>query len=90
MIDIFEDNENEPTIQDNPPQGYDPSPKTRKQMERLLSEEKAQQGRNWAYYENLRKTDPAKYWHPRTQVQMHRDSDALGKAFEPSEEDDNG
>jgi hypothetical protein len=60
------------------------------QIEHLLSEEKAQRARNWEYYETLRKTDPAKYWHPRTQVQMHRDSDALGKAFEPSEEDANG
>jgi len=69
---------------------YTPSPETRRHIEKLVSEEKAQKSRDWAYYENLRNTDPAKYWLPKTQVQMHRDAEALGKAFEPSEREANG
>lgn len=38
--------------------------------------------RTWSYYQNLRKTDPAKYRDPQTQVQMHKDYLELGTAFE--------
>ena len=82
--DLFPDNPpNDYTPADNP---YTPTPKTRKQIEKILSDEKAQKGRTWEYYENLRRTEPAKYWMPKTQVQLHRDADALGKTFEPFDE----
>lgn len=38
--------------------------------------------RDWDYYEGLRKKDPALYWEPRTQDQMHKDHMDLGEAFE--------
>jgi hypothetical protein len=68
---------------------YKPSLSTRKQIEKLLSEEKALQGKPWSYWENLRKTDPAEYWKPKNQVTMHHAAEALGPDFNDLE-DTNG
>lgn len=38
--------------------------------------------RTWSYYQNLKKTKPAEYWDPKTQLQKDRDYMTLGKAFE--------
>lgn len=37
--------------------------------------------RDWNYYQDLKKKNPTEYWAPKTQLQMHRDADALGDAF---------
>lgn len=37
--------------------------------------------RDWNYYENLKTTNLKQYWDPKTQLQMHRDAEALGDAF---------
>lgn len=37
--------------------------------------------RDWAYYENMRKSDPVKYNNPKTQLQIIDDAVALGTAF---------
>lgn len=39
------------------------------------------QKRDYMFYENLRKADPAKYWEPKTQVQMVKDAEELGASF---------
>lgn len=38
--------------------------------------------RTWAWYQNLKKSDPKKYLDPKTNVQMHNDALALGAEFE--------
>lgn len=38
--------------------------------------------RTWNYYQDLKKKDSAKYWDPKTQLQMHRDAETLGSSFE--------
>lgn len=38
--------------------------------------------RDWNFYENMRKTNPSDYKDPKTQLQMHRDAEALGDAFD--------
>lgn len=38
--------------------------------------------RTWTYYQNLKATDPKKYFDPKTTVQMHQDYAALGDSFE--------
>lgn len=40
------------------------------------------QKRTWSFYQDMKAKDPAKYWDPKTQLQMHRDSEQLGSAFE--------
>lgn len=40
------------------------------------------QKRTWSWYQNLKKSDPTTYWSAPTQLQMHKDSDQLGAAFE--------
>lgn len=37
--------------------------------------------RDWAYYEEMRKTDPSKYYNPKTQLQIIDDARDLGDAF---------
>jgi hypothetical protein len=37
--------------------------------------------RTWSYYEKMRKTEPYKYFDPKTQNQMFKDATALGAAF---------
>jgi hypothetical protein len=37
--------------------------------------------RNMAFYQKMRKEDPARYRDPKTTVQMHKDAIALGEAF---------
>ena len=41
-----------------------------------------QKKRTWAYYQELKKTDPKSYYDPKTNVQMERDYVALGSEFE--------
>jgi hypothetical protein len=43
--------------------------------------------RDWAYYQELKNTDPKTYWKPETQNQMHLDAAVLGNAFETSDWD---
>lgn len=38
--------------------------------------------RTWNYYQALKAKEPTKYWDPKTQLQMHKDSEVLGSAFE--------
>lgn len=38
--------------------------------------------RTWSYYQELKKNSPNDYWSPKTQLQMHKDSETLGSAFE--------
>lgn len=38
--------------------------------------------RTWSWYQQLKKDNPTKYWEPKTTVQMHKDYEALGQAFE--------
>lgn len=40
-----------------------------------------QQDRTWAWYQNLKKTDPKTYLDPKTSVQMHNDAIRLGERF---------
>lgn len=40
------------------------------------------QKRDWTFYQNLKKENPSLYWEPKTQYQMHQDSQKLGDAFE--------
>lgn len=37
--------------------------------------------RDWNYYQSLKAKSPNEYWAPKTQLQMHRDADALGEKF---------
>lgn len=37
--------------------------------------------RDWNFYEAMKKSNPTEYWAPKTQLQMHRDADALGDRF---------
>jgi hypothetical protein len=37
--------------------------------------------RDWNFYQDLKKKNPTEYWAPKTQLQMHRDAEALGDAF---------
>lgn len=37
--------------------------------------------RDWDFYEKMRLDKPDVYWDPKTQVQMHKDAQELGKAF---------
>jgi hypothetical protein len=37
--------------------------------------------RDWKYYENLRKEKPEVYYSPKTQIQLHKDAEALGSKF---------
>lgn len=37
--------------------------------------------RDWTFYEEMRKTDPAKYHNPKTQLQIIEDAKDLGEAF---------
>lgn len=37
--------------------------------------------RTWSYYEKMRKTEPTKYFDPKTQDQMFKDATSLGEAF---------
>lgn len=37
--------------------------------------------RDWNFYQNMKAKNPKEYWAPKTQLQMHRDADALGDAF---------
>lgn len=39
------------------------------------------QKRDWTFYQNMKSTNPKEYWAPKTQLQMHRDAEALGDAF---------
>lgn len=38
--------------------------------------------RTWNYYQELKAKNPNDYWSPKTQLQMHKDSEQLGAAFE--------
>jgi len=38
--------------------------------------------RNWDYYQNMKDTNPKKYYDPKTNVEMHRDMLSLGDSFE--------
>lgn len=38
--------------------------------------------RTWSWYQAEKAKNPKWYWEPQTQLQMHRDADALGDAFE--------
>src|SRR6185312_4472040 len=40
------------------------------------------QKRTWNFYQDMKRKDPTKYWDPKTQLQMHRDAESLGNAFE--------
>lgn len=40
-----------------------------------------QQDRTWAWYQNLKKSDPKTYHDPKTSVQMHNDAIRLGERF---------
>lgn len=40
------------------------------------------QKRTWNYYQDLKTKNPNLYWSPKTQLQMHKDSEQLGPAFE--------
>jgi hypothetical protein len=40
------------------------------------------QKRTWSYYQDMKTKNPKQYWDPKTQVQMHKDADSLGDAFE--------
>lgn len=37
--------------------------------------------RDWNFYQSLKAKNPTEYWAPKTQLQMHRDADALGEKF---------
>lgn len=38
--------------------------------------------RTWSWYQDLKAKNPAEYWSPKTQLQMHKDAETLGNAFE--------
>jgi hypothetical protein len=57
------------------------SPKIQKQLDKLLADEEAQNKRTWAYYQELKKTNPKLYLDPKISVQMDKDAIALGDAF---------
>lgn len=44
--------------------------------------QKPEQQRTWAYYQELRKTNPKLFYDAKTNVQMQKDYQALGQAFE--------
>jgi hypothetical protein len=37
--------------------------------------------RTWSWYQNLKRTDPKRYFDPKTNVEMHNDAQRLGDAF---------
>src|SRR5579872_326944 len=37
--------------------------------------------RDWNWYQDMKAKNPKQYWDPKTQLQMHRDAEALGAAF---------
>ncbi|UGY05084.1 hypothetical protein [Bradyrhizobium quebecense] len=73
MNDILDTNLINPT--------YNPSPKTAKQVQALLSEDEAQKTRTWSYYKKLKEKNPLLYLDPTIQRQMNSDATALGHAF---------
>jgi hypothetical protein len=85
---MFEEDNNELIHTDTTTDEYRPSPAVQKQILKLMSDEKAQRARTWSYYENIRQTDPTKYWSPKMQGQMHKDATALGEAFDDGEAND--
>ena len=37
--------------------------------------------RDWNFYQDMKAKNSKQYWDPKTQLQMHRDAEALGEAF---------
>jgi hypothetical protein len=83
---MFEDNTNQnlyPDLIDNHPEPqstYDQE--LEHKIQRLRNEAEVQKQRTWSFYQNLKASDPRKYWLPKTQAQMHKDSAKLGDKFE--------
>jgi hypothetical protein len=61
------------------PDGFQAPPQTQRRGDSFAP---STPKRTWAYYQNLKKTDPKTYLNPKTQVQMHEDYLKLGKEFE--------
>lgn len=57
---------------------YSPPPKSSSRSDSFAPRT---QKKNWAFYEDLRKTKPSVYWEPKTINQMHEDRKALGADF---------
>jgi hypothetical protein len=57
------------------------SPKIQRVIDKLVSDEKEQNQRTWAYYQELKKTNPKLYLDPKIAAQMDKDAIALGDAF---------
>jgi hypothetical protein len=85
--DLFHNdtNTNTDTDSDTDVHIVEPSPTQqhllKKKIQKVIEEHEAQSKRTWRWYQDLKAKDSNKYWHPKTQVQMHKDAEALGDAF---------
>ncbi len=75
---LFEDNLD---IQQSEPRRAAFDQNLEKKIQKLRSDAESQRNRTWAFYQELKKSNPTEYWRPKTQVQMHKDAEALGDAF---------
>ena len=55
--------------------------RVREKVEKLLAQEEARTKRTWAYYQELKNSNPSEYWKPKTQTQMIEDAEELGERF---------
>ncbi|KYK47668.1 hypothetical protein A1D31_30090 [Bradyrhizobium liaoningense] len=62
------------------------SPQTQKKIRNLIEQETVDKTRTWAWYQNLRKTDPLKYNKERRNMQ--RDAMLLGDIFKDGDWED--
>ena len=49
---------------------------------RIDSSTSGREKRSWSYYQQMRRDKPTLYYDPKTQVQMHKDREVLGRDFE--------
>lgn len=50
--------------------------------QRVDSSMAGREKRSWSYYQRMRRDKPTLYYDPKTQVQMHKDREVLGRDFE--------
>ena len=66
---------------EEPKPDYSRSERLERKIERLRKEDEALRGRDWNYYQQLKKKDINAYLSPKVQVQLMKDAVALGDDF---------
>jgi len=67
-------------LDQRPPDNFQSPPRSNLRSDNF--NQKGNQKRTWTYYQELKKKDPRGYLSQPTQVQMHKDYEELGSAFE--------